>query len=564
MTPLKILNLLFFILFSSIIFAQGVSQSRHNLSASGPGSVKSTAESDVCMFCHTSHAASPKAPMWNRKQSGKIYTLYDSSTLDAKPGQPDGNSILCLSCHDGTVALGNTLKNPKSMSFAHSMTKRGNLGTDLSDDHPISFIYDSQLASKDGEIKNPLALEVNVLDREKKLQCTSCHDSHQDLEGNFLKRSNEFSNLCFSCHDKKYWNTSSHNTSTKTWNGISPNPWSHMDKSYKTVTENACSNCHDTHNASGKQRLLKRLPEEDNCFDCHNGNVAKSNVLSDFIKPYRHNVFAYNGIHDPTESDLSKTKHIECADCHNPHASNSSGAQAPLAKGANLGVKGINQSGVKIATAIYEYEICFRCHADNPVTPEYTSRYLGTSNTRLDFSPNNISMHPVIEQGKNNNPRGLIMPYTSSSKIYCSSCHSSDGSNSSAGAHGSNYPRILKANYNMAKTPQLGKNWPSLIQSNFTLCFECHEVNAVTTIHKEISGGHFMETIGCNSCHDPHGYEGGSLSENAFGINFDQTVIQPNPINGRMIDLNQKKCFMTCHDPKGVVNYTHKPEGSNY
>ncbi|WP_372793250.1 cytochrome c3 family protein [Lutibacter sp.] len=546
------------------LLAQGVSQSKHNLSASGRGKVKSMDDSRVCIFCHTSHSANPKAPMWNRRQSGAIYTLYESSTLDAKLGQPDGNSILCLSCHDGTVALGNTFKNSKSMSFANSMTKRGNLGTDLSDDHPISFVYDSELASKDGSLKDPSTLSTNTLDQNNKLQCTSCHDSHKNLEGNFLKRTNEFSDLCFTCHDKQYWGYSSHNTSTKTWNGIAPNPWSHLNSPYNNVAQNACSNCHDTHNASGKERLLKRLPEEENCFDCHNGNVAAKNVQAQFFKPFKHDVYAYTGIHDPVESDINKTKHIECADCHNAHASNSNDANAPFVKGANIGVKGMNQSGVEIFPVVNEYEICFRCHADNPVTPEHTTRYLGTSNTRSDFNPTNISYHPVLEEGKNTNPRGLITPYNSTSKIYCSSCHASDGENAPAGPHGSNYPRILKANYNMDKTPQLGKGWASLIQSNYALCFECHDVNTVTNIHTEISEGHFMETISCNACHDPHGYEGGTLSENAFGINFDQTVIQPNPMNGRMIDLDQKKCFMTCHDPNGVVNYTHKQEGSNY
>ncbi|MDO9260553.1 MAG: cytochrome c3 family protein, partial [Flavobacteriaceae bacterium] len=208
------------------VFAQGVTKSRHNLSASGKGNVKSMDDSDVCKFCHTSHSANPKAPMWNRRQTGAIYTLYDSSTLDAKPGQPDGTSMLCLSCHDGTVALGNTFKNQKSMSFAKSMTKRGNLGTDLSDDHPVSFLFDIQLASKDGELKNPINLPLNTLDKNEKIQCTSCHDSHQDIEGNFLKKTNEFSNLCFTCHDKRYWSSSSHNTALKAWNGTFPNPWS--------------------------------------------------------------------------------------------------------------------------------------------------------------------------------------------------------------------------------------------------------------------------------------------------------------------------------------------------
>jgi predicted CXXCH cytochrome family protein len=502
--------------------------------------------------------------MWNRRQTGVIYTLYDSSTLDAKPGQPDGTSILCLSCHDGTVALGNTYKNPNSMSFAHSMTKRGNLGTDLSDDHPISFVYDANLASQDGELKVPSTLPSHVLDQNNKLQCTSCHDSHKDLQGNFLKRTNEFSNLCFTCHDKTYWGNSSHNTATNKWNGTLPNPWSHMDTPYDNVAQNACSSCHDTHNASGKERLLKREAEEDNCMDCHNGNVTEKNIQAEFSKPYRHDVYAYTGIHDPSELDINKTKHVECVDCHNPHATNSNSAQAPFVKGPNTSTKGINQTGMEIFPAINEYEICFRCHGDNAVTQEYTTRYLGTSNTRTDFNPNNISMHPVIEEGKNNNPRGLLTNYNASSKIYCSSCHASNGQNSPAGPHGSIYPRILKSNYNIEKTPQLGEAWPSLIQSNFNLCFECHEVNMVTNIHTQISEGHFMETIGCNACHDPHGYEGGTYSENAYGINFDQSVIQPNPINGRMIDLDAKKCFMTCHDPRGIVNYTHPAEGANY
>ena len=544
--------------------AQNVSGSRHNLSASGSGTVKSMNDDGVCMFCHTSHSPNPKGPMWNQKKSGAIYTLYDSSTLDALPGQPDGASMLCLSCHDGTVALGNTAKNSKSMSFARRMTKRGNLGTDLSDDHPISFVYDASLVAQDGDLKDPVSLSPHVLDGNNKLQCTSCHDSHKDLEGNFLKRTAEFSDLCFSCHDKEFWGNSSHNTSNSTWNGSGDNPWSHLDKPYPSVAQNACANCHDVHNADGKERLLKRAIEEENCMDCHNGNVSSSNIQLEMSKPFRHDVYSYTGIHDPVESDINKTRHVECVDCHNAHASNGIKSVAPLVNGANLGVKGIDQSGVELEKSVNEYEICFRCHSDNPMTPEYTARYLGTANTRMDFNPTNVSFHPVIERGKNNNPRSLIAPYDANSQIYCSSCHASDGQNAPAGPHGSIYPRILKANYNMEKAPMLGKSWPSLIQTNFALCFECHDVNSVTTIHEEISDGHFMETIGCNACHDPHGYEGGNLSENGYLINFDQSVIQPNPINGLMIDLDAKKCFMTCHDPGGNVNYTHKDTGDNF
>ncbi|HVT83233.1 MAG TPA: hypothetical protein VHM90_21520, partial [Phycisphaerae bacterium] len=40
--------------------------SPHNLSASGPGTVKAAGESQVCIFCHTPHNATPVKPLWNR------------------------------------------------------------------------------------------------------------------------------------------------------------------------------------------------------------------------------------------------------------------------------------------------------------------------------------------------------------------------------------------------------------------------------------------------------------------------------------------------------------------
>ena len=123
MKQLAILIVIVMIAPLDMAFAQGVSESRHNLSASGKGKIKSMDDDRVCIFCHTSHSSNPKTPMWNRRQSGAVYTLYNSSTLDANPGQPDGTSILCLSCHDGTVAMGNTFKNPNSISFAQSMSK---------------------------------------------------------------------------------------------------------------------------------------------------------------------------------------------------------------------------------------------------------------------------------------------------------------------------------------------------------------------------------------------------------------------------------------------------------
>ena len=136
-----------FTLFYSLSYSQSIVNSSHNLSASGLGKTKSFGETEVCMFCHTPHTSNPESPMWNKKLPGENYILYNSSTLQALPGQPDGSSILCLSCHDGTIALGNIQSKKTKISFSESFgsfnKSKYNLTTDLSDDHIISFEYNN-------------------------------------------------------------------------------------------------------------------------------------------------------------------------------------------------------------------------------------------------------------------------------------------------------------------------------------------------------------------------------------------------------------------------------------
>ena len=109
--------------------------------------------------------------------SGQTYTTYSSSSLDAETiagqlAQPAGSSKLCLSCHDGTLAISsvNVLGGQTNVSVPMTGLGAGdtmppgqgeltgftrNLGTDLSNDHPISLTYDTTLATTDGELRDP-------------------------------------------------------------------------------------------------------------------------------------------------------------------------------------------------------------------------------------------------------------------------------------------------------------------------------------------------------------------------------------------------------------------------
>ena len=78
----------------------------HNLSVTGRGEIKSMSETRVCIFCHSSHNASPEGPLWNHETTPRQFQTYNRSTMVGNPEAPNGATKLCLSCHDGTVAVG--------------------------------------------------------------------------------------------------------------------------------------------------------------------------------------------------------------------------------------------------------------------------------------------------------------------------------------------------------------------------------------------------------------------------------------------------------------------------
>ncbi len=83
---------------------------KHDFRATSSATIHSVSKQDVCMFCHTPHNAASGPMIWNRKLSDKSFPRYSSSTLQAfiSPIGPQDSSKLCLSCHDGTIALGDT------------------------------------------------------------------------------------------------------------------------------------------------------------------------------------------------------------------------------------------------------------------------------------------------------------------------------------------------------------------------------------------------------------------------------------------------------------------------
>lgn len=534
-----------------------MANNKHNLSVRGPGD----AMSRICVFCHTPHTANVTMPLWNRELPTLVYIPYSSSTMESTPGQPTGSSKLCLSCHDGTIALGRVLRAKPPLIVGGKIRGRANLTTDLSDDHPISFEYSSSLAAQDRELVDPSQLAGSgiELDDQGQLQCTTCHDPHDSANPMFLTVDNRASGLCIACHDKQGWATSIHATSTRTWTGGGPDPWPHTE--WSTVAANACENCHSPHTAGMPARLLNYSDDEDNCLVCHNGNVAARNVLTDMQKPYRHPVTIYQNLHEPNENPSIMPRHVECQDCHNSHMVRPQLATAPNVTGALQNVQGVTAAGATIENANFEYEVCFRCHADNANVPSPSiRRQIEQPNLRLKFQTGNPSMHPVVGPGRNNFVPSLIPPWSISSRLYCTDCHASDsgpgaGGTGAKGPHGSTWPYILEREYRTADNVMES-------EQAYALCYKCHDRQRI--LNDMLFVEHRRHVVGantpCSVCHDPHGISAtqGTSMNNSHLINFDTSIVQRDPVTGilRFEDLgtNSGRCYLECH---GVA---HSPE----
>lgn len=331
-----------------------IRNTKHNLSVTGPGPVQATSEDEVCVFCHTPHHADQNAPvpLWNRSLSGATYTPYTSSSMDALGlGQPGGSSKLCLSCHDGTIAIGavNVLdgaltdQDPATADIDVTGTAPGGtvpdgegagtgftrrLGTDLTNDHPISFTYNDNLAFDDGELRPPSSsTEIDnrvpgvrpaIPLEDGQLQCTSCHDPHirdtvvQNIKFLRLHRFQQVEPvggqfdagsdiLCLGCHDKEGWVGSAHANSVTADETYDPTAAALRDfPANLPVWQAGCLNCHDTHTVQGATRLLREATDsisvpksggspaqEEACYQCHSsgGSVLNNQGTVNFEVP---------------------------------------------------------------------------------------------------------------------------------------------------------------------------------------------------------------------------------------------------------------------------------------
>jgi predicted CXXCH cytochrome family protein len=205
----------------STIASGQIANSRHNFSAN------QWSGNQICRPCHIPHGGNIQAgALWNHTMSSASYVMFEGETM-ANEVALDRVSRLCMSCHDGTVALDSFGGANNGSTFINGNPYNGdaNLGTDLRNDHPIGAdaVYSTSTTSTSWVPQtitnvglpneshkvingvNSLSLyKMQVAGVDKwVVGCKTCHDPHN--RGNFapmLRFSNAGSQMCLTCHIK--------------------------------------------------------------------------------------------------------------------------------------------------------------------------------------------------------------------------------------------------------------------------------------------------------------------------------------------------------------------------
>ncbi len=190
----------------------------HDFTTTGPQSdFQGAPWGNMCVTCHTVHHSTEAILLWNHTLSSQTLTFGTNATTWAGTQLPTnigawiGTTKYCLSCHDGSVAVGSLIHGSWTAGGSNLITDPEKIiapGGSLSGNHPVAIpypdipgaIYNSitTMADPTRYITVPTGVKIyGNVSGTKGMECASCHEPHRDNTHGPLLRSG-FG--CTACH----------------------------------------------------------------------------------------------------------------------------------------------------------------------------------------------------------------------------------------------------------------------------------------------------------------------------------------------------------------------------
>jgi predicted CXXCH cytochrome family protein len=175
--------------------ARGVAGSKHDFS------LLTGRPADLCTACHVPHVQTAQAQPDQEESFALAFYRVGGQREVLVPDRymPGPTSLICLSCHNGTVAA-------STVASSHVLLAGRREGFDAADgfatrDHPIGVEYPAH--AKGYRSRSEVAGAGKIVLPEGRIECISCHDPHnQSGVEKMLVQSNRRSALCLACHVK--------------------------------------------------------------------------------------------------------------------------------------------------------------------------------------------------------------------------------------------------------------------------------------------------------------------------------------------------------------------------
>jgi hypothetical protein len=222
---MRIMKALLIAVFSlAVVTTMGWAKAPKSAIVDSPHDLRATFQSasyTLCSFCHVAHktGAAPEGPgylLWNHTLSSvTTYGVYQSDSMKATDLTDLGGQLtvsnLCLSCHDGTVAVNSFYEPVGNATFDGNIpedtTFVGNaIIRDLSKTHPVNFTYNATVANAAGMLVPASSSSVDAAGEiplfNSKMQCVTCHDPHNGESGIFEQNfpTQASGSFCTYCH----------------------------------------------------------------------------------------------------------------------------------------------------------------------------------------------------------------------------------------------------------------------------------------------------------------------------------------------------------------------------